>query len=139
MLNFVDFRILFFIYLVVDSFAILVGWLRISLALFHMHCVAIWKYHFFYHALNLLVVSLSIPSLLNEHEMWLYYSSLFHPYSHLTDVVEELLYSVRSTIIDIIIEIVIGIASLGEDNVVVLINKTLENPKLADYLWRSQD
>ena len=45
MLNFIDFRVFLFIYFVaVDSSVILVGRFQVVMALFYIHCVAIWKY-----------------------------------------------------------------------------------------------
>ena len=49
MLNFIDFQIFLFIYfIVVDSSIILVGRFRVVVALFYIHCVAIWKYLYSY-------------------------------------------------------------------------------------------
>ena len=70
MLNFIDFQIFLFIYfLVVNFFAIHAGRFRVAVALFCIHCVAIWKY---IHVLNLLDVSPPAPSSWRTYEMGLH-------------------------------------------------------------------
>ena len=70
MLNFIDFQIFLFIYfLVVNFFAIHAGRFRVAVALFCIHCVAIWKY---IHVLNLLDVSPPAPSSWKTYEIGLH-------------------------------------------------------------------
>ena len=64
MLNFIDFRVFLFIYFVaVDSSVILVGRFQVVMALFSIHCVAIWKYLY-----SCFESSLGFPHLLRAHE-----------------------------------------------------------------------
>ena len=63
MLNFIDFWMFLFIYfVVVDSSAILMGQFRFFGALFYIHYVAIWKYHY-----SCFESSLGFPHLIQAH------------------------------------------------------------------------
>ena len=63
MLNFIYFRTFIFIYFIaVDSSAILVDRFRVTVALFYIHCIAIWKYLY-----SCFESSLGFPHLLLAH------------------------------------------------------------------------